>query len=262
MERQSTEHEHVNNTTMSSARYRKPYSASSTVRSSQPDPPTNTRDESRIRVKEVGEHPILAVLRNVILVIVLNFLLSYYITSTFFWNYDFRLLRRRYISFVVLKLLHKANVPVLTKTVLLHLHAVPESSPIFASTFFTFTFPRIFSDATLALYNGSDPTLPIYVGLNGSVYDVSDNSRTYGPAGPYNHFAGRDAARAFVTGCFTTDLTHDLRGLDPVVAETDIAGWKAFFANSARYWYVGDVIHLPITGPPPGECQRPKWHGS
>lgn len=28
----------------------------------------------------------------------------------------------------------------------------------------------------------------------------------------YNHFAGKDGARAFVTGCFQTHLTHDIRG--------------------------------------------------
>ncbi|KAK9371476.1 cytochrome b5-like heme/steroid binding domain-containing protein [Lipomyces chichibuensis] len=231
---------------MSSARYRKPYPASPTptLRSSQPD--TQTRDESY--QDEVGEHPFLGVLRNLVLILVINFLLSYYITSTFFWNYDFRLLRFRYLLFVLLKTLYKTKVPELTKSVLLNV--LPESSTLFTLTFFTFEFPRIFSDDTLALYNGSNTALPIYVGLNGSVYDVTENRRTYGPGGPYNHFAGRDAARAFVTGCFTTDLTHDLRGLDPVAAESDISGWKAFFEKSARYWYVGDVIHEPITKPP------------
>ncbi|KAK9352621.1 cytochrome b5-like heme/steroid binding domain-containing protein [Lipomyces doorenjongii] len=244
---------------MSSARYRKPYAASPapTLRSSQPDTPA--RDE--LSPDEVGEHPFLGVLRNLILILVINFLLSYYITSSFFWNYDFRLLRLRYLLFVLLKTLHKTKVPELTKSVLLHV--LPQSSPMFTSTFFTFAFPQNFSDATLALYNGSNPALPIYVGLNGSVYDVTENSRTYGPGGPYNHFAGRDAARAFVTGCFTTDLTHDLRGLDPVAAESDLAGWKAFFEKSTRYWYVGDVIHEPITDrPPPGECQGPKRYGN
>lgn len=31
--------------------------------------------------------------------------------------------------------------------------------------------------------------------------------------------AGKDAARAFVTGCFETHLTHDLRGLTPTELE-------------------------------------------
>jgi hypothetical protein len=50
---------------------------------------------------------------------------------------------------------------------------------------------------------------------SGDVYDVSANRRTYGPGGGYGFFAGKDAARAFVTGCFKDDLTHDIRGLDP-----------------------------------------------
>lgn len=36
----------------------------------------------------------------------------------------------------------------------------------------------------------------------------------YGPGGGYSFFAGRDAARAFVSGCFQDDLTWDLRGLE------------------------------------------------
>lgn len=51
--------------------------------------------------------------------------------------------------------------------------------------------------------------------VSGDVYDVSANRRIYGPGGGYGFFAGKDAARAFVTGCFKEDLTHDIRGLDP-----------------------------------------------
>ncbi|KAK9323557.1 cytochrome b5-like heme/steroid binding domain-containing protein [Lipomyces orientalis] len=240
---------------MSSVRHRKPYRASpASVPSQKSD--TETNDERR---DNLAENPFVPVLKVLLLLIVINFLVSYYITSTFFWNNDFRLLRPRYRSFVLLKTLHRTGIPELAQSALLQV--LPKSSPIFASTFFSFTFPRVFSDATLALYDGSDPDLPIYVGLNGSVYDVTESDRTYGPGGPYHHFAGRDAARAFVTGCFTTDLTHDLRGLDPVAAGKDIAGWKAFFEKSARYWYVGDVIHEPIAGSPPGECQGPKRYG-
>ncbi|KAF2861355.1 cytochrome b5, partial [Piedraia hortae CBS 480.64] len=58
----------------------------------------------------------------------------------------------------------------------------------------------------LKLYNGSSTTLPIYLALNKTIYDVSSNRDTYGPGGPYGFFAGRDASRAFVTGCFESDL--------------------------------------------------------
>lgn len=50
--------------------------------------------------------------------------------------------------------------------------------------------------------------------VNGSVFDVSANSHTYGPGGPYHFFSGRDASRAYVSGCFKDDLTYDTRGLE------------------------------------------------
>jgi len=64
------------------------------------------------------------------------------------------------------------------------------------------------------MYDGTDVTKPIYLALNGSLYDVSASRHTYGPGGSYHFFAGRDAARAFVTGCFEEDLTADLRGVE------------------------------------------------
>lgn len=49
----------------------------------------------------------------------------------------------------------------------------------------------------------------------GEVYDVTSNPRIYGPGGSYSFFSGRDASRAYITGCFDdpVQLTHDLRGL-------------------------------------------------
>ena len=47
----------------------------------------------------------------------------------------------------------------------------------------------------------------------GKVYDVTAGRWVYGPRGTYHFFAGRDASRAYVTGCFETHLTHDVRGL-------------------------------------------------
>nr|XP_027065094.1 membrane-associated progesterone-binding protein 4-like isoform X2 [Coffea arabica] len=74
--------------------------------------------------------------------------------------------------------------------------------------------PRLFSAEELSFYNGSDPQLPIYLAIVGSVFDVTKGKSHYGAGGGYNHFAGRDASRAFVSGNFTGDgLTDSLQGL-------------------------------------------------
>ncbi|KAJ9664074.1 hypothetical protein H2201_005314 [Coniosporium apollinis] len=81
--------------------------------------------------------------------------------------------------------------------------------------------PIRLTDAQLSVYSGTDPIKPIYVGLNGSIYDVSAGRHFYGPGGSYHFFAGRDAARAFVTGCFEEDLTPDLRGVEEMFIPVD-----------------------------------------
>ncbi|KAI1748526.1 hypothetical protein F4782DRAFT_516938 [Xylaria castorea] len=124
----------------------------------------------------------------------------------------------------------------------------------------------------LATYDGTDETKPLYLAINGTIYDVSSNRRTYGPEGSYRYFAGVDAARSYVTGCFAEDRTADLRGVedmylpldDPEVdrhwsaadlaalKETELADarkrvhdgllhWVRFFENSPKYPKVGYV---------------------
>lgn len=132
--------------------------------------------------------------------------------------------------------------------------------------------PVQLTPAELLTYDGSDPEKPIYLAINGTIYDVSANKRTYGPGGSYSVFAGVDAARGFVTGCFREDRTADLRGIeemhiprdDPEVdqhftaAELEelkqkereeaakkvheqLSHWVNFFARSPKYPMVGTV---------------------
>lgn len=98
-------------------------------------------------------------------------------------------------------------------------------------------------------------------------------------------FAGRDATRAFVTGCFSEDLTGDLRGVEgmfiPVEDEEEggdggeglskgqkkiraeqerrearkkvameVERWVGFYRGSGKYFEVGRVVdhHLQGTG--------------
>lgn len=50
---------------------------------------------------------------------------------------------------------------------------------------------------------------PIYIGVMGEVFDVSEASNFYGEGGPYHLFAGRDASRSLAKSSFEE---HDLDG--------------------------------------------------
>ncbi|KAL4880930.1 cytochrome b5-like heme/steroid binding domain-containing protein [Aspergillus karnatakaensis] len=133
--------------------------------------------------------------------------------------------------------------------------------------------PVNLTPAELALYDGSNPSLPIYLAVNGTIFDVSANPHMYGPGGGYHFFSGRDATRAFVTGCFAEDLTDDLTGVEdmfiPIDTEGDAEGlssgerkirreqelrnarkkvdkqvshWAGFFGNHKKYFEVGKVV--------------------
>ncbi|KAM0451274.1 hypothetical protein ACHAPV_005256 [Trichoderma viride] len=132
--------------------------------------------------------------------------------------------------------------------------------------------PLYLTPEQLASYDGKDPSLPVYVALNGTIYDVSNGRKMYGPGGPYSYFAGCDAARGFVTGCFAEDRTPDMRGVEDMFLPLDdpevdaqwttaemkalkdkemanalknvddaLLNWVKFFANSKKYHKVGYV---------------------
>ncbi|KAG2179859.1 hypothetical protein INT43_003645, partial [Umbelopsis isabellina] len=115
----------------------------------------------------------------------------------------------------------------------------------------------VLSEQELAKYDGSNPSLPVYIAIDGEVFDVTKGRGWYAPGGSYSFFAGRDAARAYATGCFKEHLTHDLRGL----GENQLKGienWKNFYKNHHKYHKVGTVKHKPIdpNTPIPASCEE------
>ncbi|KAI8093388.1 cytochrome b5-like heme/steroid binding domain-containing protein [Halteromyces radiatus] len=116
---------------------------------------------------------------------------------------------------------------------------------------------QVFTEKELLQYDGSNPNLPIYLAIDGDVFDVTEGRGWYGHGGSYGHFSGKDAARAYVTGCFEDHLTHDLRGLSPAQLK-GVDHWKSFYANHHKYHKIGTVIHPPIdpSTPIPAPCRQ------
>lgn len=147
------------------------------------------------------------------------------------------------------------------------------------------------TDAQLRKYDGSDPDTPIYLALNGTIYDVTAGRRFYGAGGTYSHFSGCDATRAFATSCFDeAHRTPDIRDVelmhmpldDPEIDALYTSGqlkakkeqerrlakqkvketldhWIGFFSTSGKYPAVGYVKRekgWETKGTPPPLCAK------
>jgi predicted heme/steroid binding protein len=95
----------------------------------------------------------------------------------------------------------------------------------------------------LAKYDGTDPKLPIYLAIRGRIYDVTAGAQHYGPGGGYSFFAGKDASRAYVTGCFTKPecLTDYVDDFDEKQMKS-LQSWVDFYDNHEKYFHVGYVV--------------------
>ena len=66
----------------------------------------------------------------------------------------------------------------------------------------------IFYPRTLYKYNGHDDE-KIFIAIRGRVYDCTTGRSFYGPIGPYNNFAGRDASRGLAMNSFDESMVRD-----------------------------------------------------
>ena len=82
--------------------------------------------------------------------------------------------------------------------------------------------------------------------LRGRVYDVSAGTKFYGPGKAYNHFVGRDASRAFATGCRAAEcVSADLDGLSPSQLR-EVDRWMEMYETHDKYTFVGTLVEDPV----------------
>jgi len=87
----------------------------------------------------------------------------------------------------------------------------------------------------------TDPNAPLWLAVRGRVYDVSKGTSFYAPGKNYHAFVGKDATRAFCTGCLEPAcLISSTLGLsDAQVKEAD--RWAEYYEHHDKYTFVGKL---------------------
>lgn len=108
---------------------------------------------------------------------------------------------------------------------------------------------KSYTPSELYEYRGTNPQKPLLMGVMGTVFDVSGGARFYGPGGPYENFAGRDASRGLAKNSFEEDVLTPLD--QPIDLLEDITDEEAgelrrwFEMFSGKYIEVGKLVNEP-----------------
>lgn len=109
--------------------------------------------------------------------------------------------------------------------------------------------PRNFTTSQLKYFDGTkDPKTgenkPVYLSLNGTVFDVSDGRDFYGPGGPYEMFAGRECGVALAKMSFDTQLLDDMDGCGKLNhgERMELENWIEKFTHYRCYPVLGKLI--------------------
>ena len=120
--------------------------------------------------------------------------------------------------------------------------------------------PRNFTPSQLREFDGKpdkdgEPK-PVYLALNGTVFDVSQGRNFYGPDGPYEKFAGHECGVALAKMSFDEVHLDDYEGCQTLNfgEKTELDGWMEKFQYYRNYPIVGRVV--PTTKLPPRDK---KW---
>jgi membrane-associated progesterone receptor component len=97
-----------------------------------------------------------------------------------------------------------------------------------------------FTEESLSQYNGSDPSLPVYISVMGNVYDVSSKREMYQPGSSYSVFAGKDPSKALGKSSLNiNEISSDYSSLNEEEMKV-LLDWKAYYDK--RYPVIGHLI--------------------
>ncbi|CEP22792.1 unnamed protein product [Cyberlindnera jadinii] len=180
-------------------------------RGTRPDDAAVSEEQETGGCEESTSISVLDILRMVLGILLLNMMVSWWMTGSLTYGYKGKLLQRHFWYYQ----LFGSRVSI--------------------------------TEDELLQFNGSDASKPLYIAINGTVWDVSSNPRSFGAGGSYGSFAGKDVARALATNCLN-HLTHDIRDIKSDELRR-LRGWIEWFDD--KYFRVGEVIHGQLNGIPP-----------
>lgn len=109
--------------------------------------------------------------------------------------------------------------------------------------------PRNFTPRQLLYFDGNvdektGDEKPIYLSVDGNVFDVSDGRSFYGPGGPYADFAGKECGVALAKMSFESEHLNDLDGCKDLDygEKEELNGWIEKFKYYRNYPVKGRLI--------------------
>merc|ERR1712125_149899 len=86
---------------------------------------------------------------------------------------------------------------------------------------------------------GTNGHSPLFLAVTGRIYDVTAGAAFYGPGRPYHKLVGKDATRAFCTGCLEPEcLISSVKGLTDS-QQMEAQRWVELYEHHDKYKLVG-----------------------